>query len=92
MGGAPSDLRRWRIMIGEGSALQTVDPRYQSWLRLVGMLMSLKVIDVTYAQHGFSFNIMMTGNHKIPGHWIPMAIVSLKAEYVEVIPIARKNK
>lgn len=79
-------------MIGNGNAIKTVDPKYESWLRLVGVLMNLKVIDVTYAQHGFSFNVMMTGNQKIPGHWIPMAVVSLKAEYIEVIPIARKSK
>lgn len=73
--------------------LQTVDPRYQSWLILVGLLAKLDVIRIGQTIHRLSamINLMESHKPKPKPHWIPIAAASLSLEYIEVIPLSRRD-
>jgi hypothetical protein len=65
---------------------QTVDPKYIHFLMLTSLLIKLNVIQVVgQKKHSFSIASTMMGNVPKPkGHWIPLAIVSLSADFVEL--------
>lgn len=66
---------------------QTVDPKYQHFLMLASLLIKLNVIQVVGQKtHRFSaVSSMMGGKMPEPkGHWIPLAVVSLSLDYVEI--------
>lgn len=66
---------------------QTVDPKYVHFLMLVGFLVKLNVISVIgHRKHSFSIASQMLGGSapQPKPHWIPMAIVSLSADFMEL--------
>ena len=71
--------------------LQTVDPQYSAWPALVGLLVKLDVIKMGQRKHSFSHvvSLMQSSQPRIQGHWIPLAVVSMKQEYIEIIPIGK---
>lgn len=73
--------------------LQTVDSRYTSWLALVGVLCKLKVIKVGQSIHKFSMTSLLLNSDPslIKPHWVQLATISLHVEYMEIIPLARKE-
>jgi hypothetical protein len=76
-------------MGGQMRVFQTVDEKYSSYLSLVGILMNLGVIDIDQKKHIYTAAASLLSGHNIPGHWIPLAVVSLNREYMEIIPKKR---
>jgi hypothetical protein len=85
--------RKMSDIFKEGSALQTVDPNYSSWLKLVFFLVKMNVITVSHTCHRISATASMLGAGPKPKpHWIQCAIVSLSLlEYIEIVPGPRKR-
>lgn len=73
-------------------ALSTVDPRYTSFYALCFLLNKLDVIQLGQKKHSFPAQISMMGTHKPKPHWIPLAVVSLSLEYMEIVPLQRKRR
>lgn len=72
-------------------ALSTVDPRYTSFYALCFLLQKMKVIELGQKKHSFSAAASMLGSVNAKPHWIPLAVVSLSIEYMEIIPLPRKR-
>lgn len=71
-----------------GLPFPTVDPKYEHFFKLVGLLVKLDVISIAgHSKHSFSVASTLFGLNQMPkpkGHWIPMAVVSLSMDYMEV--------
>lgn len=75
----------------QGKALTTVDPKYSSFLSLLVFLNRLDVVELGHQQHTFSHVVAMMGSFKPKPHWVPMAVVSLNVNYMELYALPRKK-
>ena len=74
----------------QGNAIQTVDPRYIGLLRLMYFLHKVDIIDLGQRKHSFSPLLNITLQPEAKPYWIPMAVVSLSLDYMEIYPIGKK--
>lgn len=74
----------------QGNAIQTVDPRYIGLLRLMYFLNKMEIIEIGQTKHSFSPLLATIKQVDAKPHWIPMAVVSLSLDYMEIYPIGKK--
>lgn len=83
------------MAITEGQVVFTpVDPKYTPYLKLFPTLSKLKIVGCK--RHQFSHALSMISPSVMAGliqpHWIPLAVVSMYSEYLEIIPYSVAKK
>lgn len=72
------------------TALETVDPRYRSYIRILMMLKALDVVDIDQNIYRISVLAGALGGHNPKPHWVKMAITSLSLDYIEIFAKGRR--
>lgn len=75
------------LKMKQGSPLDFLPKDTQALLKLITFLYKLDVIKKpAYRIHSISYNMMVVQPHyQVPSHWIPLAVVGLSREYIEIV-------